>query len=289
MRGTVSAALLLAGLLAACDTAAPPYAPRLVVEGVVEASEASPVVTLRRTLPSGAALSDDTADGALATLVVDGVPLVLAGLGDGRYRALLPAPLSPGQRLSFSASWGGAPEVSATTEAVEPFTLDSVRVEHPAAPVRAALLDALGFDPDLVADVVRREGYVYPVTVTAHWHAPALPVAAAPTWIRLNLAPDAPAAVRFFFPPEAVVREAEPGDAAGRRTLRVTYAIEAADATAPIARHRLRVAAVRGGEAYARFIESRSTPGRREPVTNVAGGRGLFAAVSTDSMRLTVQ
>ncbi len=279
-------------VLAGCDTGMPVHTPGLVVEGIVETGDATPLVILRQTHPS-ASPGPDAADGARATLAVDNIPVALVGLGDGRYRALLPAPLAPGQRLAFAAQWDGAPAVSAATRVVPTMRLDSVRVTRPAMPVRAALLDVFGFDPALVADVAAREGFVYPVTVTAYWAAPAAGLdeatgADAP-WVRIRLDPSATAAVRFFFPPEVVVLESRTTQTAAGRQARVTYAVEAGGAAAPLAAHRLRVAVVRGGEAYARFVETRGAPDRREPVSNVVGGRGLFAAVSTDSVRVDVR
>ena len=293
VRRTVAAALVASLGLAACDASGPPFAPGLAVEGIVETGDAAPVVVLRQARAPGDP-GDDAADGAAATFSVDGLPVALVGLGQGRYRAVLPAPLAAGQQIALSARWDGAPAVSAVTRVVAPMRLDSVRVRRTSLPVRAALIDAFGLDPALVAELVTREGFVYPVTVTAYWQTPP---GAPPSetgddapWVRIALRPSATAAVRFFFPPEAVEAEARttatPG---GGRQTRLTYVVEAASATAPLTAHRLRVAVVRGGAAYARFIETRGAPERREPVSNVTGGRGLFAAVSTDSVRVTVE
>ncbi len=291
VRRAFAAALVASLSLAACDASSPSFEPGLVVEGIVETGEAAPVVTLRRARAPGDP-GDDSADGAAATFAVDGLPVALVGMGQGRYRAVLPAPLAPGQQVALSARWDGAPAVSALTRVVAPMRLDSVRVTRTALPVRAALIDELGFglDPALIAEVVTREGFVYPVTVTAYWRAAPSSDGDEAPWVRLALRPSATVAVRFFFPSETVLPEARttatPG---GGRQMRLTYAVEAANATAPLSPHRLRVAVVRGGAAYARFVETRSAPERREPVSNVTGGRGLFAAVSTDSVRVVVE
>ncbi len=205
----------------------------------------------------------------------------LPAIGAGRYRPVSTPLLVPGTVLAFEAAWQGQ-TVRASSVVPPVMTLDSVRVTPADAPVRAILLEAFGFDPASIP----QEGYVYPVRVQAYWHAAALDTA---LWVRVNLRPSAESGVRFFFPPEALFREP---DAAGTGTARMfvgVYAVRVATETDPLPAHALRVALVRGGTAYARFIATRGTPDRREPASNVQNGRGLFAAVSTDSVRVPVQ
>ena len=108
--------------------------------------------------------------------------------------------------------------------------------------------------------------------------------------MRISLRPSAASSVRFFFPPDVLLPEADArGILPGERRYEGVYAVRVDAETSPLPVHALRVALVRGGGAYARFIATRSTPERREPVSNVVGGRGLFVAVSTDSVRVEVR
>ncbi|HYE58206.1 MAG TPA: DUF4249 family protein [Rhodothermales bacterium] len=270
-------------VLAGCDAGEPPYVPELVVEAFLEAGQPLGGLTLRRTLPTDAPSGNDavTDAGALVRLSGQSVPLV--HVGSGRYRPASPALLVPGSVLAFEATWQGS-TATATTTVPPVLRLDSVRVEPASAPVRAILLEQFGFDPASIP----REGFVYPVRVRAYWQAPAVPDTG--LWVRVSLRPSAGSSVQFFFPPEVVRQEQEAvGATMDARYYEGVYAVRVASETAPLPAHTLRVALVRGGTAYARFITTRSAPDRREPISNVTGGRGLFAAVSTDSVRVNVR
>jgi hypothetical protein len=277
------ACALAGGLaLAACDATTPPYTPLLVVEAFVEAGRPLGELVLRRTLPTDDATRDDAVAGARVVVRLQGQTVPFAHVGAGRYRPASTPLLVPGTPLAFEAVWQGD-TVRATTVVPPVLRLDSVRVEAAAAPVRAILLEQFGFDPASIP----REGFVYPVRVLAYWPAPALPDTG--LYVRVSLRPSAGSSVQFFFPPEVVRPEGDAAADPGRRRFEGVYAVRVPSETSPLPAHSLRVALVRGGIAYARFIATRGAPDRREPFSNVTGGRGLFAGVSTDSVRVEVR
>jgi len=276
-------ALIGALVLAGCDASVPDYEPRLVVEAFLEAGRPLPEIALRRTLPTDDVTGDDAVLDASATVSFPGQAVPFASVGAGRYRPQTTPLLVPGTTLAFAARWQGQ-VVSASTTVPPVLDLDSVRVEPSAAPVRAILLEQFGFDPASIP----QEGFVYPIRIRAYWRAPAIPDTG--LYVRISLRPSAASSVRFFFPPDVLLRETDTqGILPGERRYEGVYAVRVDAETSLLPAHALRVALVRGGNAYARFIATRTTPERREPGSNVVGGRGLFAAVSTDSVRVEVR
>jgi hypothetical protein len=164
-------------------------------------------------------------------------------------------------------------------------------VDVPGAPVRAVQVDSLRRDSlDIPADV----GYIYPVDVTVQWEGTGS--ATAPdtsTWVRAQLRPDATPfpseVVEFFLQPAEIRRE----DAYPRRGTtarwRGVYAVPVDSSTAPMPRHNLTTAVVRGDTAFAAFAQTRTDPERREPISNVTGALGIATAIAVDSVGRSVE
>jgi hypothetical protein len=94
----------------------------------------------------------------------------------------------------------------------------------------------------------------------------------------------------FFFKPEQIFREQEAAKRPGlRRAWTGVYAVPVAAEDAPLPPHTLRVALIRSGQDYARYASSRDDPQRRDPTSNVAGGVGILAGISVDSLRIQVE
>ena len=289
--------LLAAGLvlgLARCDwSSAPVEDDALVVETFLETGQPLPVVELRRTRPLTVP-SGDSAEGAVGASVVlevDGTPYAYESAGrPGRYEPPTAAPVPPDVpwRLAVqwedttARAWGRTPASIAVTE---------VCVGASEAPVRAVQVDSLRRDSlDIPADV----GYIYPVDVTVRWEGNG--PASAPdtsTWVRAQLRPDATPfpseVVEFFLQPAEIRREdAYPRRGATARW-RGVYAVPVDSSTAPLPRHSLTTALVRGDTAFAAFAQTRTDPERREPISNVDGALGIATAVSVDSLVRSVE
>jgi len=163
-------------------------------------------------------------------------------------------------------------------------------VAVPEKPVRAVLLDSLDIRFDSL-DVGARQGFLYPVEVTLWWKTD-FDDTGEDFWIETQLKPRTTFSseiVDFFLLPAEVFRErsVQP-DAFGRREWTGVYAVPVDDEADPLPAHELKAALLRSGTDYARFATSRDDPQRREPVSNVAGGIGIVAGISVDSLRVEV-
>jgi len=292
LRGVLAAALVLG--LAGCDwTSAPVEADRLVVESFLETGQPLPAVDLRQTRPLRAPRGDSVvaATGATVRVEVDGTVHTYEETGrPGQYRPPIPASVPADVPWRLTVRWNGT---TARARGTTPrrIGLTEVCVEPSEDPVRAVQVDSLRRDSlDIPADV----GYIYPVDVTVRWEAgrPASERDSS-TWVRAQLRPDATPfpseVVEFFLQPAEIRRE----DAYLRRgeTLRWrgVYAVPVDSSTAPLPRHNLTTALVRGDTAFAAFAQTRTDPDRREPISNVNGALGIATAVSVDSLARSVE
>jgi hypothetical protein len=196
---------------------------------------------------------------------------------------------SPGDRLESRAAfsvdvrWNG---LLATAAGIvpPPIVIDSVEVDYDDRPVQAVFADSLS--PNL------REGFLYPVEVTVWWTIPFAEVDVDSSyWVRARLKPPASfpsAVVDFFLRTEQIVRERLIESDAGRKKWVGVYGVPVESDTSPMPPHSVEVALLRSTEDYARYASSRSTPARREPVSNVAGGIGIVAGIAQDRTTLRI-
>lgn len=282
--GPMALALTVLCVVAGCDPVGPAFTPRVVVEAFLDAGRPLPDVLLRTTRAPGDGGADDVLADAAVTLDADGRTTRLLPVPGqpGRYRAADASGVVAGRVYGLSVAAPGLPSASARTVVPPSLTIDSVAIEPAERTIRAVLLDSLRLDPGPAPPV----GFVYPVEVRVYWRAPDAP---ADTFsVRAQLRPTAADGARFFFPPEALLRENALPSPGGARVFVGVYAVPVATQQAPLPEHALRIALVRGAGDYARFIASRDAPDRREPVSNVRGGRGVFAGVSVDTVRVRV-
>jgi hypothetical protein len=292
--------VLLAALLvgaAGCDTVEPAKAPRLVVEGFLDAGEPLPTVTLRhsRALQRPYPRNDSAvaATGATMTLTVDGERVPYESV-PGRPSRYAPSAhnreqqrVPPRSSFRLRAEWRGR---TARADGRIPPTvaIDSSRVRVPPEPVEAVLLDSLRLD---TLNTDARQGYIYPVEVTLWWKAAS--GTDSTLWVRPHLRPSASFsedAVDFFLRSEDIRRERTVTlTANGYRRWTGVYAVPVEDRTASFPAHRLRVAVLRSYGSYARLAATRESPRTREPVSNVEGALGVAAGISVDSAYVSVR
>ncbi|MEM1125289.1 MAG: DUF4249 family protein [Bacteroidota bacterium] len=277
--------MLLTYSLNGCDGTGTDEAGQLVVEAFVRPDEVPPSVLLRQTQ----ALEATSLDGDLAgldeaelTLEVEGRTVRYEPAGDGLFvpagdQSVLPA----GRTFSMAVRWAGG-EARAQDRIPPPIRLDSVAVRAPETPVEAVLIDSLG-GPAASA-------FVYLIEVELSW-VPTLDPDSL-YWVRAQLQSEAALSsgvVDLFLRTEEVKREvAYQRQATGSRRWTGVYALAVETPATPLPQHTLRVAVLRGTEAYARFLSSGDAPERREPVTNVEGGLGVAVGVALDTLRLPV-
>lgn len=296
-----SAALLLVLLAGACDAVEPGGAGVLVVEGFLDAHKALPALTLRQTQPLG--LPYDSARSAVSDAEVE---LDLGGqqvhyaadpAHPGRYTPRLGIVVPARAAFTLRIRWDGGVTTAEGT-VPPPVHVADVLLDIPSAPVPAVLLDSLLLRP-LVLDSLQfdslgtgaQQGFVYPIEVTVTWEDN-LTAADSLFWVRTQLRPDLDATsgiLTFFLRPEQVVRERALPRTNGRRQWTGVYAIPVEDAGAPLPPHRLKVSLLRSGADYARYATSRDAPLRREPRSNIAGGTGIMAGISVDSVWVDVR
>jgi hypothetical protein len=190
----------------------------------------------------------------------------------------------------LEAHWQGD-TARARGQTPPPIDVSEVCVDVPDAPSRAVQVDSLRRDSlDIPADL----GYIYPIDVAVRWENQ-LSISGADTtyWVRAQLRPDttqfSSEVVEVFLQPADIRREDGFAQRTGRYQWRGVYAVSVDSATAPLPRHNLTTALVRGDTAFASFAQTRTDPDRREPISNVDGGLGIATAVSVDSLVRTVE
>jgi len=300
-------ALLVAGLAcwARCDTVAPQEDALLVVEAFFDAEKPLPTVRLWQTRPLSQAYPFDATtavEDAEVTLALGAEPIPYHPLEaePGRYRPAQTRAVPTRMPLAFEAMWRGQHATALST--VPPaLTLDSIRIAVPDEPVDGIILDSLFIDPvqldSLQLDSLRtgaERGLVYLVEVTLLWSVDFEETGPdSAYWIRTQLKPLLPSRPTFddfFLRPEQIFREREtPRDERGRHYWTGVYAVPVETRDTPLPAHTLRVALIRSGQDYARFVSSRGDPERREPVSNVEGAIGIVAGLSLDSIRVQVE
>ena len=294
---------LLCSLLAACDAVHPDVETQLVVESYAFAGGPLPDVHLRRTLPLGQPypLGDaNAASGAEVVVRVGDASYAYAMGAPGVYQPMVDHLIEARWTLNLDVVWEGR-TATATTRVPPPLALDSVLVVAGESPLSGLILDSLFIDRSQI-DTLRfdslrtgaSEGYVYLVEVTMQWMVDfAESGPDGDYWIRTELRPyleDRTKLDDYFLRPDQLLREAlMKRDTDGRRQWTGVYAVPVEDAESPLPSHRLRVAMVRGTQAYARFVSGSDSPKHREPQPNITGALGIFAGLSIDSLSVVVQ
>lgn len=287
----ITAVLILFGGTG-CDTIEPVDSSTLVVEGYLNTGAPLPDVLMHHTVDPEAGFV--RAEAAILDASVD---LTLGGefiryephpSRPGAYRPLrTDVATAAGTTYRFQATWRDA---HVETQGVLPpaIKLQDVEIKIPEEPVSAVFLDSLALNDTLATGAYT--GYIYPIEVVVEWDEPAKSIPA--PWVRVQLKPYAPfssTVIDLFLESDVVLPETEqdltPG---GARTWTGVYAIGVPDANSPLPEHLLRVSVVRSGKDYAQFASSREKPDRREPITNLNGAVGIFAALSVDSLHVSV-
>lgn len=288
------AAAFVAG--SGCDTVTPVNESRLVVQGYLDSGRPLTDIHIRRTLsPSGGYVAEEAAvTDAVVEVFLGGrtIRYVPNSAHRGTYRPEDPTGLAPaaGQSYAFRAAWNGTMAEASGTVPPEIKILD-VSLNVPDEPVSAVLLDSLDLSDSLATGLYT--GFIYPIEVQVDWKAARTSGSSDDkTWIRAQLKPFAAFSspvVDLFLRSEEIFREDEQSLSSGTRTWTGIYAVGVAEVDDPLPEHHLRVALVRSGPEYARFAASKGTPERREPVSNLTGAIGIFAAISVDSTHLYVE
>lgn len=268
----------------------------LVVEAFIETGRPPPTLVLRQIRPLDAAEDPaaDAATGAEVMLTIDGetVPYDEAPHQSGRYK-----PTGSVDSVSARVPWTLDVRWSGERARAHGSTSSSIRaaevcVRVPDEPVRAVRVDSLRRDS---LDIPAERGYIYLIDVTARW-TPGDPGAGGgpdtTQWVRTQLRPDtsqfSSRLVDRFLQPVEVRREDRFREVGDTRQWTGVYAVPVDSSTAPLPRHRLTTAVVRGDSAFGDFARSRTDPDLREPISNVEGALGIATAVAVDSLVRTV-
>ena len=289
------AGVLCAGLVAGgCDTVAPVDDAQVVVEGFLNTGQPLPTVLVHRTASprnpydaAQAAVSD--AEVAL-TLGEDVVRYAPDPGRAGRYSPVGrgAATVVAGEAFSFRVRWQ---ETLVTASGYVPPEIEirDVSLKIPPEPVSAVLLDSLALSDTLATGAYT--GYIYPIEATIAWVAPEDEAFSETFWVRAQLQPfttfSSPIVDLFLRSDDVFMEQARETEGTGRSWTGV-YAVSVPGENDPLPAHGLRVSLVRSGADYARFAASRDDPDRREPISSVQGGIGVFAAVSVDSVHVQV-
>lgn len=272
-------------VLFGCDTGEVAPADTLVVEMFAQSERAYPEVRvvipgdLTSRDPDGAPIVDATVAVEVGTR--DVMRYVPNGDRPGWYRPATTGTLRAGERFTLRVD-REKQRVRASSSLPPYFALDSLRLTPSLTPVRAALLDSLQLD-----SLAIRQGWVYTVNVEAWWNG-APPVEESYLHVRVGSPQFSSVLVDLFLPKDRIDPERALLGASGVGYWNGLYAVAVAEASDPLPRHQVRLGFVRGGLAYAQYMASRDQPLRREPVSNVSGGRGIVAGISMDTLTLTL-
>ena len=295
--------VLLGAFWVACDSVQPETTEQLVVESYAKAGDPLPVVRLRRTLPLEQPYptgETSAAAGATVNVTIGGAQFAYAMGAPGYYEPVGDYLVEARAVMALDITWQGH-RALATTRVPPPLTLSSVEVAPDDVPLSGLLLDSLFLDRsenDTLSFYSLRtgvtEGFVYLVEVTVHWHVGyAEDGPDGGYWVRTQLRPYLDSRTKldeYFLRPEQLLREAQIArDVTGLRAWTGIYAVPVESADASLPAHRLRIALVRGTQAYAQFVSGTGSPKHREPPTNMEGALGIFAGISVDSVSVLVE
>lgn len=285
-----AALLLVAG---ACDTVAPADVEQLVVEGFLETGKPLPPLYLQQTQSLEVAYPGAEASGivdAQVTVTLEGQPIAYRPDPQqvGRYIPEREQIVPAGAAYALDVAWQDV-IAAAAGRVPPPITIDSFRVSVPEAPIQAIFLDSL----DQITNDLEVQGYIYAIEVELWWRTTFAEVDAdSAYWVQTQLRPTdelSSTVLDLFLLNTEILREREVApDNTGQRIWAGVYAIRVDGESSPLPAHDLTISLLRSDEAYARFVSSSDTPERREPVSNIDGGIGIFSAISLDSVQLRV-
>jgi len=277
--------LLMLVLLAGCDPVLVDDGDILVVEMFAQSEREYPQVRvsipgdLSSRNPDGAPLLDATVAVEIGTREV--IRYVADGERPGTYRPVQSGRMRAGEQFTLRVDREGQ-RARATSVLPPHFQLDSLTLTPSVMPVRAALLDSLQLD-----SLTIRQGWVYTVQVEAWWNA-----APQPRNTFLHVRVQAPqfssVLVDLFLPKDRIEPETGLQRESGNGYWSGLYAVAVNTEADLLPMHQVRLGFVRGGLEYARYMASRDQPLRREPVSNVTGGRGIVAGISLDTLTLSL-
>ncbi|MDE2835523.1 MAG: DUF4249 family protein [Bacteroidota bacterium] len=294
---------LLLLLLAGCDAVRPEDTSHVVVEAYVIAGEPAGQIRLWRSLPLDAPYPFDASTGvddADLSVIIGEAALAYSQTDPGQYTPNRRLVIPEYARLNLQVNTLNE-RITATSGVPPRIQIDSIRVKRSVRPVRGLILDSLLIDPTVLdslgVDSLRvgaQEANIYLVEATLHWTVQFIEQEAdSAWWVRTHLAPDLESVGRtdeYFLRTEQVQRERQAAsNSPGHRYWSGVYAVpvESPDAAIPV--HRLRLSLVRSPPEYARFVAGRSSPGDREPPTNLIGARGIFTGLAMDSVVVRVE
>jgi len=290
--------MLVLGLLTGqgCDSVLPGDTGTLIIEAYLDVGKPLPEIRVFLAAP----LSSDRFQDQEGITDAD-VRLTL----DGREYVYEPTPTKPGIYRSAGPSSDLVPPGVSYELVIEarsqrafaigltplPVAISNVSVRVSSTPVAAVLLDSLDLGLDsLNLGLDTRTGFIYPVEVSIDW--PAEANLTDDSWIETRLEPItefSSTIVDFFLLPSDIFPEgtASVNDSGGR-TWKGVYAVPVEVESNPMPDHTLRVALLRGTQAYARYASSRLDPVNREPISNLTGAVGYVGGISIDSVRVSV-
>lgn len=286
--------LLLAtlGAISGCDAVGPSHQASLVVEAWFDTDAPLPPIRITSSQSVSQALQPVPAPELTHVQVTlrDQTIDYVRSLDDPLWFT----PVEPASSLAVNGSpfelTVDAPGSSIVASGLMPpkIRLENVLVSVPDEPISVVLVDSLNVGLDsLNLAVNATTGFIYPVQVSVTWMD-----ADFDGWVEARLQPDdsfSSSLIDFFLLPSEVFLESTASALEnGRRRWQGVYAIPVSESNTPLPDHSLRVVLTRGDDRFARFITSRDSPERREPVSNVHGGLGFVGGVSSDSLRLDV-
>jgi len=287
----VTAAVLL--VVAGCDSVTPSHRAALVVEAWFDTDSPLPPIRITSTQSVSDSLNPEPAPREThlqVTLGEQTIDYIRSQDDPLWFHPLDASTLLPADGDPFEVTVD-APGSSIVASGLMPpgIQLQDAIVSVPAEPISVVLVDSLNFGLDsLNLAVNATTGFIYPVQVSITWMNVGFD-----GWVEARLQPDdsfSSSLIDFFLLPSQVFPEssAVPTDD-GRLRWEGVYAIPVLESDTPLPDHSLRIVLTRGDDRFARFITSRDSPDRREPVSNVNGGLGFVGGVSSDSLRLDVR
>lgn len=271
--------------VSACGTVEPEADEQIVVEAFVVTNSELPMVTLRKTAPLRAgARSDRPEEQAHVLIRLNDEPVPYHHHAAGRYHPAAERDAAAGDDLELIVSREGA-SLRAKSRLPQPIRIDSVAITPADQPIEAVLIDSLSLEPGS-----GETGYIYLVDVDVLWAPVQVDDSA---HVRLQLRPDSTFGSLvmdlFLRSDEVLFEDAATIASSGHRRWQGVYAVRVDGPDAPFPRHGLRISLLRSGPDYARFALSRDAADRREPVGNIDGGLGIFAAIAIDSLNVLVE